>query len=115
MADVVKLERPEFILARVEGGGWKPEIMQVPVLGVRQPVVVAFEDYFVGQDFVNDHAPISEVEVVLVDGGQWQDVCSTAADVGINLVLIYLQRSENGKWLYRGEGVLAHAKQQLAE
>lgn len=111
MADVVKLARPEFILARVEGGGWKPEILQVPVLGTRQPVLVAFEDYFVGQDFVNDHAPISEVEGVLIDEEQWRGVCRTAAEVGIVLVLIYLQRSSDEKWLYRGEGVLAHANQ----
>jgi hypothetical protein len=83
---------PKFVLADVDRqtNDWQPAPLKIPVLGNVENVLVAFDDYVVGQEFIDKARAAAGSELVPVTEEQFRGLCRQCVELGVELVLTYI-------------------------
>lgn len=89
---------PKFVLADVnrETNDWRPEILKIPVLGSVQSVLVAFDDYVIGEKFIDKVPAAAGSELVGVNEEEFKNLCRRCVENGVEIVLTYMDESDAG-------------------
>ena len=85
------------------GKGWQPHILRVPVQGALHSCLIAFDDYAVGEEFINRIPAAAGGELIFVIERQWRDICRQCSELGINHALIYFELGVDNSLLFRAE------------
>jgi hypothetical protein len=103
---------PKFVLADVdkETSEWRPEILKIPVLGSVQSVLVAFNDYVVGQELIDKFPAAAGSELVAVNEEEFKNLCRRCVEIGVEIVLTYIMAESNTGFVYLTAGTATYVE-----
>jgi hypothetical protein len=103
---------PKFVLADVDkqASDWQPEILKIPVLGSVQSVLVAFDDYVVGEEFIDKVPAAAGSELVAVNEEQFKTLCRRCVEIGVEIVLTYIMGESDTGFVYLTAGTAVYVE-----
>lgn len=103
---------PKFVLADVDkqSSDWRPEILKIPVLGSVQSVLVGFDDYVVGQEFIDKTPAAASSELVAVNEDEFKDLCRRCVEIGVEIVLTYIMAESGTGFVYLSAGTATYVE-----
>lgn len=103
---------PKYLLANVnkQTGDWKPEVLKISVLGDVQSVLVAFDDYMVGQEFIDEVPAAAGSELVAVNEEEFKKLCRRGVEIGVEIVLTYIKAESGTGFVYLTAGTATYTE-----
>jgi hypothetical protein len=73
-------------------------------------VLVGFDDYVVGQEFIDKTPAAAGAELVAVNEEEFKDLCRRCVEIGVDLVLTYIMAESSTGFVYLTAGTATYVE-----
>jgi hypothetical protein len=84
--------------------------LKIPVLGNEESVLVAFDDYLVGQEFIDKVPAAAGSELAPVNEEQFKTLCLRCVEIGVKIVLTYIMGESDTGFVYLTAATAAYVE-----